>query len=253
MRARVACRRPSPPRRGTSGARRRMIPLAILPSRRVRTARAGGNPCAVARNATCRAEACCARARSADGYREALLQQLGKGAGPSLADAERGIVGPSAVQLAHQAHHVRGAERIVRVEPVAEQRLHLARQSQQDVARLARAGIRAAARIASRSRSLSWGITGASITPTGTPADASVRIACSGVGATPPAARGAARGAGRASSPKGRRAPCPSPPSREDVEVALDERALGDDGERVRALREHLENATGNPQVRSIG
>jgi hypothetical protein len=95
---------------------------------------------------------------------------------------------------------------------------------------------------------------GATITPTGTPARASASSACSRrCGA---AARGSIRRASVAIERRDRQVDARHAlrrHRRDDVEVALDERRLGDDRERVLVRGEHFEDRARDPHSRSIG
>ena len=102
---------------------------------------------------------------------------------------KRRVVVLAAAHLAHARHHARRAVGEVLLEPVLEQRVHLPRQAQHDAERRAwRRRSRAASRMRSISGSLMNGMIGDTLTPTGTPALASVSIV-----SQPPVRRGGAR------------------------------------------------------------
>ena len=146
---------------------------------------------------------------------------------------------------------MRGAQRVVRIEPGAEQRRDLARQAQHRPAGVTRAGGRGALR-GSRSRSLSvsCGITGATITPTGMPAAASRATSSSrrcGAGARGSSLRASSRSSVPIETKTRTRLRAASGASRSRSRSIS--AALGRDRQRMRALGEHLDHLPGDPPL----
>src|SRR5450830_596951 len=75
-----------------------------------------------------------------DRLAETLRQQIGKRPLSAHAHAEATVIHLPTAHLAHQAHHMGGALRVVRRQPFLEQRRHLQRQAQHHVRRTLRTG-----------------------------------------------------------------------------------------------------------------
>ena len=99
--------------------------------------------CRAAARDRCRGRGAGRRARSGRGSASAYSPW------PRIRAPKRGSLSRPPRMSPHEAHHVRGAQRVVRVEPVAEQRRHLARQPQH---RSSPRGVAPAAAAASRMR-----------------------------------------------------------------------------------------------------